>query len=102
MTLSEEFLPSLGAGLTLAGEDRSLDELYVTGAAFAEGRLWALSAAYSTLLAIDPATGRVVAAAGLEGLRRPVGLAVRGREFIVLDEDRQVVTFDGWALAGHM
>jgi disulfide bond formation protein DsbB len=87
LTLSAEFVPTLAAGLTLAGETRSLDELYVTGATFADGRLYALSAAYGTLLAIDPVRQTVVAAWAVPGLSRPTGLAVRGNDFYVLSED---------------
>jgi biotin carboxyl carrier protein len=48
LTLSEEFTPALAAdsGLMLAGEKRSLNELYVTGATVAD-RLYAISAAYA-------------------------------------------------------
>ncbi len=47
MTLSEEFAPTLSpeSGLKISGEKRSLDELYVTGAAVANCRIYALSAA---------------------------------------------------------
>ena len=92
LTLSAEFMPKLAAGLTLAGEKRSIDELYVTAATVARGRLYALSAAYGTLLAIDPATQTVVAAYAVPGLSKPTGLAVRGNDFYVLCEDGTVVT----------
>jgi disulfide bond formation protein DsbB len=93
MTLSEEFLPTLGAGLALAGEGRSLDEYYVTGLAARDGRLWAVSAAYGTLLAIDPATHVVTGAWQLEGVAAPVGLAVTDTELFVADADGRVVVF---------
>ncbi len=92
LMLSAEFMPKLGAGLTLAGEKRSLDELYVTAATVAGGRLYALSADYGTLLAIDPATRTVVAAYAVPALSKPTGLAVRGDDFYVLCEDGTVVT----------
>jgi disulfide bond formation protein DsbB len=92
MTLSEEFMPSLAsdAGLTLQGK-RSLDEYVVTGAAVADGVLYALSAAYNTVLAIDLATHRVIAARTLPGLADPTGLAVKGNEFFVVNGRNQVV-----------
>ena len=61
--LSEEFSPTLGAdtGLALTGK-RSLGEFYVTGATIGGGRMYAISAAFNTLLTIDLATRAVVAA----------------------------------------
>ncbi|MCM2254662.1 MAG: disulfide bond formation protein B [Vicinamibacteria bacterium] len=93
MTLSEEFLPALGAGLALAAEGRALDEYFVTGIAVEAGRLHALSAAFSTLLEIDLATHEVVAAHALDGVTRPTGLALRDGEWLVLGEDGTVTTF---------
>jgi disulfide bond formation protein DsbB len=87
LTLSEEFTPTLaaGAGLTLAA-DRTLEECYITGMAVADGRLYALSAAWGTLLTIDLATRQVVAAHTIPGLTRPTGLAVRGDDLYVVDD----------------
>ena len=95
MTLSEEFLPALGAGsgLALAGEGRSLDEYYVTGLAAEAGRLWAVSAAFSTLLALDPAAREVTGAWRLEGVAAPVGVAVTGEELLVAGADGRVFVF---------
>jgi disulfide bond formation protein DsbB len=93
MTLSEEFLPGLGPGLSFASEKRTLDEYFVTGAAIAAGRLYVISAAYSTLLVIDLASHQIVSAHGLEGLRRPCGLGLRGDEVLVMGEDADVVAF---------
>jgi disulfide bond formation protein DsbB len=86
--LSEEFTPALAAesGLKL-GAKRKIDELYVTGAACADGRLYALSAAYSTLLTIDVPSRAIVAAHAIPGLSRPVGLAVKGDELYIVGED---------------
>ena len=96
MTLSEEFTPALApdVGLTLAGEKRSLDEFYVTGATIADGRLYAISAAYSTLLTIDLASRSVVSAHAVPGIARPVGIALKGGELYILEETGtiQVVT----------
>lgn len=92
MTLSEEFLPKLDAasGLRFSGEKRSLDELYVTGAAVSDGKLYALSAAHGTLFTIDLATRLVTGAVTVEGISRPVGLAIKGEEFVILGEDGTV------------
>jgi len=104
LTLSEEFLPALdaGAGLALRGEGRSLDELYVSGAAFDRGRLYALSAAYGTLLTIDPAKRAVVAAHAVRGLDRPAGVAVRGHEIYVVGETGTLTVLDRPAAAGQI
>lgn len=91
MMLSEEFVPTLAgnSGLTL-GEDRSLGEYLITGATVADGQLYAISAAHSTLLTLDLATHRIVAAAVVPGLERPVGLAVRGPDLYILSQDGTV------------
>lgn len=91
MMLSEEFVPTLatGAGLTL-GEDRSLGEYMITGAAAADGQLYAISAAHSTLLTLDLATHRIVAAHVVPDLKHPIGLAVRGTDLFILGTDRTV------------
>ena len=93
MTLSSEFLPALEArpGLAL-GAGRTIDELYSTAATFHGGRLWALSAAYSTLVAIDVDHGRIVEAYGVPGVARPAGLAVRDGRFVVAAEDGTLTT----------
>jgi hypothetical protein len=86
MTLSEEFLPRLdpASGPTLKS-GRTVDELVVSGAAFHGGRLYALSAAYSTLIGIDPASHVIVAAWALTGVERPVGLAFNRETIYVVD-----------------
>ncbi|MGE0455985.1 MAG: disulfide bond formation protein B [Vicinamibacteria bacterium] len=91
MTLAEEYRPRLGPGLALSGEKRSLDELYVTGLTFAAGRLYAISASHSTLLAIDPARREVTAARSVPGLVRPTGLCARGDELLVAQADGRIV-----------
>ncbi len=94
MTLSEEFRPRLGAGLALAGEKRALDELYVTGLAVADGRMYALSAAYGTLLVLDLASREVIGARAIPGLVRPAGLAVKGQELWIAGADGRVTVVD--------
>jgi len=87
MTLSEEFMPGLGTGTGLerSGGDRSVDEYCVTGLAIADGRMYAISAAYSTLLTIDLASRAIVAAHAVAGLDRPTGLAVKGDELYIVN-----------------
>ena len=91
LRLSSEFEPRLGAGLEPAGEDRGLGEYVVTATTVADGLLYALSAAYSTLLVIDLETREVRAAYAVPGLERPVGLAARGAELLVAQADGSVV-----------
>jgi disulfide bond formation protein DsbB len=96
LTLSEEFVPQLAAGGTLAlsGTGRSLDEYFVTGATVLDGRLYALSTAYSTLLTIDLAKKAVTAAYVLQGLNRPVGIAFRKDQLYVLGDGGALSLFD--------
>jgi disulfide bond formation protein DsbB len=90
LTLSSELEPRPAPGLVFSGADRSLAEYVVTGAVVADGRLYALSAAYSTLLVIDLEDGTVRAAWAVPGLARPVGLAARGPELLVAQADGRV------------
>ena len=106
LTLSEEFMPALGAesGLRVSGDKRSLDEYYVTGATVDGGRLYAISAAFSTLLTIDLATDTIVAAHVIPGLDRPVGLTIKGDDFYIAGEGGALAVVprpaDGGAGAG--
>jgi hypothetical protein len=62
------------------------------------GRLYALSAAYGTLLTIDLASRSIVGVHGIEGLHRPVGLAAKGDELFVADASGRVsVVAAPWA-----
>jgi disulfide bond formation protein DsbB len=94
MTLSAESVVRLGAPAPLApaGEQRGLHEYHVSGLAFADGRLFAVSAAYSTLLVIDAASGLVTSAVGINGVDRPIGLAVRGDELLLVNAAGQMAT----------
>jgi disulfide bond formation protein DsbB len=87
MTLSEEFTPALapGSGLAFKTDKGSLDPFYVTGAAVAGGKLYAISAAFGTLLVIDPQARIVVSAHAIPSLERPVGLAIKGSEAYIVD-----------------
>jgi disulfide bond formation protein DsbB len=89
MTLSEEFAPVVApeSGLVFKSDKGSLDSFYVTGAAFAGGTLYCISAAFGTLLAIDPGSRTVVSAHAIPGLERPVGLAIKGAEALVVNAD---------------
>jgi disulfide bond formation protein DsbB len=94
MTLSEELRPGLSPGVVLAGRERSLDEYYVTGVAADGGRLYAVSAAFSTLLVFDLARGELVSAHGFDGPERPTGLALRGPDLYLADAQGEVVVFE--------
>jgi hypothetical protein len=87
MTLSEEFTPALapGSGLAFKTEKGSLDSFYASGAAFADGKLYVISAAFGTLLTIDPQARTLVSAHSIPGLGRPVGLAIKGSEAFIID-----------------
>jgi disulfide bond formation protein DsbB len=94
LTLSSEFLPRLREGLAVAATGRGLDDYVITGAAVADGLLYAISAAYSTLLVVDLQTGTVNAAYVVPGLNRPAGLAVRGEVLLVAQADGRVAVID--------
>ena len=87
MTLSEEFTPELGpvSGLAFRTEKGTLDAFYASGAAFANGRLYVISAAFGTLLTVDPEARTIVAAHAIPGLERPVGMAIKGSEAFIVD-----------------
>jgi len=87
--LASEFIPRLGAGLTL-GEKRALAEYVVMGAVVEDGRLYAISAAYSTLLVLDLATKMVVGAHAVPGIEQPVGIASRAGELLIAQADGRV------------
>ena len=89
LLLSAEFEPRLGEGLTLAPE-RALADYLVTGATVAGEYLYAISAAYSTLLVIDLASKTLGEAHAVPGLVRPVGITVRGAELLVAQADGRI------------
>ena len=90
MTLSSEFQPQRVPALTLAGPTRTLADYVVTGAVVADGRLYAVSAAYSTLLVMDLKTQTLQAAYAVPGLAHPVGLAARGAQLLVAQADGRI------------
>ncbi|MBE3097481.1 MAG: disulfide bond formation protein B [Planctomycetes bacterium] len=103
-TLSEEFLPVLApdAGLAFRGEKRSLDELYVTGATIADGRMYVISAAHGTLLTIDLRARAVVGAHTIGGVSRPTGIAVKGDALYVVGENGTIVIVEKPGLAAGL
>ena len=62
----------------------------MTGAAIDGRRLYAISAAFSTLLTIDLDRHTVVAAHAVPGIAKPVGIAVKGGELYILGENGTV------------
>jgi disulfide bond formation protein DsbB len=88
--LSSEFLPRLGPGLAVAAPDRSLAEYVVTGAVVVDRALYAISAAYSTLLAIDLESRTVTGAYAVPGIDQPVGLAARGEDLLIAQADGRI------------
>ena len=94
LLLSSEFLPRLGPGLVASGPGRGPGEYMVTGATVADGLLYAISAAYSTLLVIDLQSRSVTAAYAVPGITRPVGLAASGRQLLVAQADGRIAVVE--------
>jgi disulfide bond formation protein DsbB len=90
MLLASEFEPRLAEGLVPRGPDRSAAEYVVTGATVSDGTLYCISAAYSTLLAIDLGARTVRGAWTIGGLTQPVGLTVRGSQLLVAQADGRI------------
>jgi disulfide bond formation protein DsbB len=88
--LSSEFLPELGPGLRLTTPDRSLAEYVVTGAVVADGMLHLVSAAHSTVLLLDLEARMVTGAYAVPEIAQPVGIAVRGGEWLIAQADGRV------------
>jgi len=94
LQLSSEFEPRPADGGVRLGEDRTFGEYVVTGATVADGFLYALSAAYSTLLVIDLDERVVSAAYAIPGLEEPVGLTVRGPQLLIAQADGRVAVVE--------
>jgi disulfide bond formation protein DsbB len=94
LTLAEEFVPTFDAAAPFAPQKDApgLERFYVTAAAVADRRLYALSAAHSTLLTIDLASHHVIAAQTIPGLDRPTGLAIKGNDFVIITAAGDVLT----------
>jgi disulfide bond formation protein DsbB len=88
--LSSEFLPRLGPDLAFVAPDRFLAEYVVTGGVVVGRLLYAVSASYSTLLAIDLDSKTVVAAYAVPGLEGPVGIAARDEELLIAHADGRI------------
>ncbi len=98
LRLSSEFAPRPAAGLAL-GPERSLAEYVVSGAAVEGRTLWAVSASFATLLAVDLDTRMLRGAWAVPGLARPVGVAVRGAQLLVAQADGRVAVVERPATA---
>lgn len=96
MAAAEEYSPQLSAasGLTFSGSDRALDEYYITGIAIKNRLMYAVSAAYQTLLVINLDKREVAAAYAVPGLSKPCGLAVKGDELYFLSGDNIISVAD--------
>ena len=90
LTLSSEFLPRLGPGLDMASPERSLAEYVVTGTVVVDRTLYAISAAYSTLLLIDLDSRTVIGAFAVPDLVEPVGLAAREGDLMLAQADGRI------------
>ena len=90
MVLASEFEPMLGPGLALTARNRGVADYVVTGAVVAGGRLYAISAAYSTLLVVDLKDRILTAAYAVPGLAHPVGLTARGAQLLVAQADGRI------------
>jgi disulfide bond formation protein DsbB len=86
LTLSAEFVPKAAASLTLAPH-RSLNELYASATTYTNGRLYALSAAHSTLFAIDVVHHSTIDVSGIDMPAPPKGIAVKRGILYVLCTD---------------
>jgi hypothetical protein len=94
MMLASEFLPRVVPGLSLRSDARSLAEYVVTGTVVVDGLLYALSAAFSTLLVVDLDGKDVIAAYAVPGIEQPVGLAARGAQLLVAQADGRIAVID--------
>ncbi len=84
--LSEEFFPVKGAGLTLKA-GRSLDEYYVTGLTYNNGRLYALSKQYSSILVLNPTSKEIETVYSFDGVANPQGITFRDGKPQILGYD---------------
>lgn len=84
--LSGEFVPA--ADLK---DGRTLGELYVTGMVYEDGKLYAVSKNFNTLIVIDIDSEEVTAAYGLPSDLTDIrGLVKKGNEFEVVDHNKIV------------
>ncbi len=86
-TLSGEFEPVAEA----LKDGRKLGELYVTGMVYENGKLYAVSKNFNTLIVIDIASESIEAAYGLPAELTDIrGLVKKGNTFEVVDHNRIV------------
>ena len=86
-TLSGEFEPVAEA----LKDGRKLGELYITGMVYENGKLYAVSKNFNTLIVIDIASESIEAAYGLPAELTDIrGLAKKGNTFEVVDHNRIV------------
>lgn len=91
--LSEEFVPRIDpARVAVTDGSNPLEAFYVTAATIADGRMYALSAAHSTLLTIDLASHAVVAAHAVPGLHQPTGMALKHGTLYIVSRDGSVAS----------
>ncbi|MFI5279389.1 MAG: disulfide bond formation protein B [Gemmatimonadales bacterium] len=88
--LSSEFEPRVAAPLAPRDSNRSVADYVVMGAAVDGRTLYAISAAYSTLLAINLDTRMLEAAYTIPGLSQPVGIAVQDYGFLIAQRDGRI------------
>jgi hypothetical protein len=93
LQLSSEFMPTPGPGVRLAPK-RDLADYVVIGAAVSGDRLYAISAAYSTLLVVDLNSKTLVAAYAVTGIARPVGLAIRDSKLCIAQADGRLAVVE--------
>ncbi len=93
LTLSEEFVPTIdpASGIRVRGEGSGIDDLFITAATVRDGKLYALSANFGTLLTIDLAAHAVVAARTIPGLVQPTGMAITDRGIHIVCADGTLV-----------
>jgi disulfide bond formation protein DsbB len=96
LTLSEEYSPTLApeSGLGFSGDKRTLGEYFVTGATISGDRMYVISAAYSTLLCLDPAKHSVVTAHVVPDLEFPTGIASKGDELYIITRSGALTVVD--------
>jgi disulfide bond formation protein DsbB len=87
MQLVEEYVPRLDPALVPSASEGAIESFFITGAASADGRLYAISAAGGVLLTIDLMSRAIVEARVVPGLDEPTGLAIRGRQFFIVSRD---------------
>ncbi len=96
MTLSEEYSPTISSqsGLQLKDTKRSIDEYYVTGIAIKNGLMYAISAAYHTLLVIDLEKREIISADAVDGISKPNGIAIKGADLYIIGDKNDVDIID--------